>query len=108
MSNIGWVVMAAGLGLTPGPLAEAGGEAVWQGMLWLALIAGCALAAAPVLLWLRRRLMTDARSTGPSLDLDHLRELRDRGELTIAEYERLRRKALGLSPDYKSEPPTDR
>lgn len=108
MPNISWVVMAAGLGLTPGPLAEAGGEAVWQGVLWLAIIAGCALAAAPVLLWLRRRLMTDAGSSGSSLDLDLLRELRDRGELTIAEYERLRRQAFGLSPDHKSEPPTDR
>ena len=108
MSDVGWLTAVVGLGLSPGQLAEGDSSAVWQGMLWLAFIAAGALAVTPVLVWLRRYLIGDARSTGSGLDLDHLRELRDRGELTIAEYERLRRQALGLSPEHNAEPPRDR
>ena len=108
MSHVGWLGALVAPGLHPGQLAEGDSSAVWQGMLWLAIIAACALLATPVLLWLRRRLVSDTGSGGSGLDLEHLRELRDRGELTIAEYERLRRQALGLPAAHEAEPPTDR
>jgi len=46
-----------------------------------------------VLLFLRRRLAhRDAAAEG--LSLDELRRLRDRGQLTIAEYETLRKRVI--------------
>lgn len=63
--------------------------AIWVGVVILAV-----LAMAGVMVYTRRRTLQEESSALPTLSLQSLREWRDCGEISIAEYERLRAKLL--------------
>ena len=68
--------------------------AAFEAVLWMGgLILGLLLLLV-LLAYLRKRILASAPATGSGYSLDELRQMRDRGGLTIAEYEALRRKVL--------------
>lgn len=76
-------------------------EKALEGWLWFGGLVLALLACMVVLLYVRRRIRhRGGDDQAPLFDLDELRKMRDTGELTIPEYEVLRRRTLarmGLS-----------
>jgi len=66
------------------------GIALWLGMLALLIIAATAVAAL-----IRRVVRGGGTGSGPAFTLQDLREMRDCGDLTEAEYQAARAAALG-------------
>lgn len=68
---------------------------VFQSLVWMfVLVLTVALAA--LLLWrIRSKLANRSRDQADALGLDNLRRLRDEGKLSQAEFENLRKHALG-------------
>lgn len=72
-------------------------QAYWENMLWFG---GFVLAGLVLLLAVRHFLQAraDSKSTlSASFSLGELRDMRDRGELTLAEYETLRKKMIAAT-----------
>lgn len=67
-----------------------GQTAVFQSLLLFGAVLMATLIAVVVLLFVRQRIRGREREGTDMLSLDQLRRLRDRGELTIAEYDTLR------------------
>ncbi|MCC6909966.1 MAG: SHOCT domain-containing protein [Phycisphaerales bacterium] len=63
--------------------------------LWLGVLAALILAAAFVVVMVRRALRTDENGAAPAFTLQDLREMRSRGDLTEEEYQAARAVALG-------------
>ncbi len=61
---------------------------------WLGGLILAVLVAAVVLAYTKRRLRRSAPADGPAFDLDQIREMREHGELTDAEYEALRERVI--------------
>ena len=75
----------------PLPLAEAAREqAAFEGTIWLGGLILALLVVGLVLAYLRKRVRPVERADGFGFELEELRALRDRGELTPEEYETLR------------------
>lgn len=73
--------------------------------LWLGVLLVVAVVGGLGIMWLRRRLLSKETSTPGGFDLHSLRELRDRGEVSPEEYERLKALVIGQSragPDGSS------
>ena len=68
--------------------------AAFEGLLWLAGLVFALMLAAVVLAYVRKRLRASEPDQTHGFTLDRLRHMRDRGDLTTAEYEALRQKAL--------------
>jgi len=68
--------------------------AVFDGLLWMGIVLGAVALAAWTLLAIRKRFQSLGNNEPADFSLDQLRELRDRGELTLAEYEALRQNAI--------------
>jgi len=63
-------------------------------MTWFAVVIA-SVAVGLVLLWLvRKRVRGGSQEQTFGFSLDEIRALRDRGEITVAEYESLRRKLI--------------
>ena len=80
--------------------------AAFHGLLWIGVIVGTAVVATLVLLGIRKRFHA-AKDVPAGFTLDELRALRDRGELTVPEYEALRRKAADRFRDSGSAQPVE-
>lgn len=66
------------------------GVSAQRGILWFFLVVAALALAAVVIAFSRRRMRRVDEPVVSEFSLDQLRELRDRGELTIQEYEALR------------------
>lgn len=98
----GQVAVARGRGAV---LARTSMGEVYETLAWvMAAIAALAVAAV-ALVWVKRYVLSTRKPTQPALDLEQLRALRDRGQLTPREYDTLRRKLLGLGPVPEENPP---
>lgn len=69
-------------------LAQSGGA--FEAVVWMAGLVLVLIAAAVVLAWYRSRWRGSMSTARDNFTLDDLRRMRDRGDLTGAEYERLR------------------
>ncbi len=68
----------------------------WPGLaLWLGLLAGLILAAAVVVVMVRRAVRAAEDQGAPAFTLQDLRAMRSRGDLTEEEYQAARAIALG-------------
>jgi len=86
------------------PLTTASTEdALYAGLLFGAIV-GVVMLAVVIVLYVRRRFQSWDDREGSDFTLEKLRQLRDQGELTIAEYEALRRRVLATCKDYQSAP----
>lgn len=65
-----------------------------EAVFWFVVVLAAVGLGALVLMLVRRRVMREDRADPVGLDLQHLREMRDRGELTIPEYEALKQKII--------------
>ena len=72
-----------------GPVALGGVRG--QVLLWVGILLGCFLAGGVVLYVVRRYARGGGVAAGPSLTMDQVRQMRERGEISDREYERLRR-----------------
>ena len=76
-------------------LAQSTDRAVaFEGLLWLAGLVFALMLVAVVLAYVRKRLRASEPDQTRGFTLDRLLHMRDRGDLTTAEYEALRQKAL--------------
>ena len=76
-------------------LAQSPGQAAAvEAFIWLGVVVVALLLGVVVVSYLRRKARTSARTPAPVFSLEQLCELHDRGDLTDAEYETLRRKLL--------------
>jgi hypothetical protein len=78
----------------------------YRGILWWAvgIIILMIVIAAPVILWMRRRLAPGEESRGPGFTLADLREMHKKGQMSDEEFERAKSKllaALGHKPQGK-------
>jgi len=78
---------------------------VYATLVWVTVAIAALAAAAVALVWIKQYVLGSRKPTQPALDLEQLRVLRDRGQLTQREYETLRRKLLGLGPVPAENPP---
>ena len=69
-------------------------NALFDFTIYFGLVVGVILLGVVVVSYLRRRMTTTTGLPQQDFTLDSIRELRDRGELTIAEYEALREKVV--------------
>ena len=70
-------------------------EKLLEGWLWFGGLALGLLACFVVAVYILRRIRgRRGGGAGTAFDLDELREMRDTGELTIAEYETLRKRSI--------------
>ncbi len=79
----------------------------FESLLWFGAVLLIVVVAVVLLIRVRRFCLRGDRGTPAGLDLDELRRQRDRGTITIAEYETLRKIVLrsfaeNESPDAKS------
>lgn len=65
-------------------------EAVFEALIWFGGLVLAALMIALAVLFLRKWFRRQSDSAVPGFTLDELRRLRDRGDLTIKQYEALR------------------
>lgn len=65
-----------------------------EALLWTAVTAAGSVLALLMLAWYRRRMRRGDEPSGPVFTLEEIKRLRDRGEITLAEYEALRAKVL--------------
>lgn len=70
------------------------GVSAQRGILWFLLVVAALALVAVVIAFLRRRMRRVDEAVASEFSLEQLRELRDRGELTIQEYEALRRRTM--------------
>jgi hypothetical protein len=92
------VTQAVGQASGFGALAVSAGGDVGTAFLWIGVLIAACLLGGLVFMWLRRRYLDahDAASQGGlGLSLADLRELRDRGELSEAEFERAKAAVIG-------------
>lgn len=75
------------------PVLAAGGTG--SILLWLGVLLVVTLAGGMGIMWLRRRLLAKEAPTAGGFDLHSLRQLRDRGDLSPAEYENLKELVIG-------------
>lgn len=69
-------------------LAQArGSDAFAEGMFWLAVIVAVTVAAVIAVVAVKRRIRRAAQADAPGFTIARLRELRDTGALTTAQYE---------------------
>jgi hypothetical protein len=81
-------------------------EKVLEGWLWFGGLVVALLTCLVIMAYVRRRIRGDGGEAGAVFDLDELRRMRDTGELTIPEYETLRRRTIaemGLAPARRPE-----
>ncbi len=71
-------------------------HAVVSGAVWLGVFLAVAFAAAWLMTVLWRRFIMNDNAGKPDFTLEQLRQLRDRGELTQEQYERLKEKAIDV------------
>jgi len=71
-------------------------QAVVDGIVWLGLFLAFAFASAWLMTVLWRRFITNDNAEKPDFTLEQLRQLRDRGELTQEQYDRLKEKAIDV------------
>jgi hypothetical protein len=64
-------------------------------LLWLGVLLAVTLLGGLGIMWLRRRLLAKDTSSPGGFDLHSLRQLRDRGDLSPAEYEHLKTLVIG-------------
>ena len=74
-----------------GAAAEAYGALVWFAGLLVLIGLGIAIVAT-----VRRRFRRESPDTDGGFTIDQLRKLRNRGELTVEEYDALKRRAVGM------------
>jgi len=72
----------------------AGHEAAFRGIMWMGLLCTCLILGTIILTLIRNRMRRTGRWSEPGFSLDDLRELRDQGKVSIAEYEKLREKLI--------------
>jgi uncharacterized membrane protein len=90
-------IMAHWAGLAQFPeTASAGKYSVGDVLMWGAILIGIVFVGSLFIMLLRRRLKDPALSTGADagFSLSDLREMRDRGEITIEEYEQTRARVI--------------
>ncbi len=87
----GWSQLGAFVASTGG---AAGQEAAFEGLTWLGVLIAVVIVSVIILVFIRSRTRRTRQLTEPSFSLDDLRKLRDRGAVTIAEYETLRKKLV--------------
>lgn len=73
--------------------------AIFEGLLWLGVIVVAMMVAFTVAVFVRKRTKAAARHP-PEFTLEQLRDLRDRGELTIPQYEALKQRVLNRPGGY--------
>ena len=69
--------------------------AIYEGLHWLGVMVITAMLAFSVAVSVRRKTKAAAAKPAPEFTLDQLRDLRDRGELTISQYEALKQEGNG-------------
>ena len=84
-----WHDCVAHMGPTP-----SSDEALFAMMLWLGGVILAILAAVLIAAYVRRRTREAMESSSAELGLDELRRLRDRGELTLSQYEALKKRTI--------------
>ena len=75
--------------------AQPSDRAVLEGLTWFAGVVVTTLLAAVVVAYLMRRFRTRDETWTPRFTLEELRRLKERGDLTDAEYHALRQRTLG-------------
>lgn len=75
--------------------------AIFEGLHWLGVMVITAMLAFSVAVSVRRKTKAAAAKPAPEFTLDQLRDLRDRGELTISQYEALKQRVLDGSRGYE-------
>src|ERR1043166_6686420 len=83
---------------------SASADALWWGLL---LVFGIVLLSAAVFALRRWFFSSRQQPTEPTWSLQHLRDLRARGEITEAEFQRLRDQLLEQAESRKDRPATD-
>ena len=76
-------------------LAQSSSEAAfWEGTLWLSGVVAVTILGLLVIRYLRMRDRQSPQAAEPFSSLAELRGLRDRGDLTVAEYEALKQRVV--------------
>ncbi|MCH8966161.1 MAG: SHOCT domain-containing protein [Planctomycetes bacterium] len=75
--------------------AQPSDRAVLEGLTWFVGVVVTMLLAAVVVAYLMRRLRARDETWTPRFTLEQLRRLKERGDLTDAEYHALRQRTLG-------------
>ena len=70
-------------------------EALVQAAIWGAVLLGLILVLVLAVCYYRTRYRAEDRDVGPDFTLQDLRELRERGELSASEFDRLKSGLLG-------------
>ncbi len=92
------------------PLAQQGGRSQSAFWLWLFILIAATMLAGVIILIVRRRLLEDPASGGGGATMtEELRGMRDRGEISEAEYDQMRKsiaaRAAGREPPEGSPRP---
>lgn len=88
----GWSqLVGAGVASTGGVASQ---EAAFKGLMWLGVLIALLIVSVIILAFIRSRMRRTRQLTEPSFSLDDLRKLRDRGAVTTAEYETLRKRLV--------------
>ncbi len=74
--------------------AAATQQAAFEGLLWFGGLVLLFVLAAVILLYVRKRMLSERGEAKVPFDLLRLKELRDHGEITIQQYEALRQKTI--------------
>jgi len=73
-------------------------------LFWVALLLGAVLAASVAILALRKSLFApEAKAEDPGSLMDQVRAMRERGEISEAEYDQVRRKLVAKAASRPSE-----
>ncbi len=97
-----WVLLQTGP--APAPRVPRTGDMIRDWAIWFAVIVVVMVLTLVLLKRAKRLVVSEPRSiAGFSFDLDQLRELRDTGEITIQEYEKLRRQAIEKALEKKGQ-----
>ncbi|MCC7291509.1 MAG: hypothetical protein IT449_05545 [Phycisphaerales bacterium] len=88
-----WVLLQSGP--APAPRVPRTGDMIRDWAVWFAVIVVVMVFTLVLLKRAKKLVVSEPRPiVGFSFDLDQLRELRDTGEITIQEYEKLRKQAI--------------
>jgi hypothetical protein len=74
--------------------AAANPDDAFDAVIWMGVLIGVVIVGGVVVAYLRSRMRTPTGLKQATFTFDDLRRMRDRGEVTIAEYETLRKKLL--------------
>jgi len=77
-----------------GTRGAASQEAAFRGIMWMGLLCACLILGAIILTLIRNRMRRVGDRSEPGFSLEQLRQLRDQGRVSIAEYERLKKKLV--------------